>query len=207
MGWLDTIANAPGWAAGQINSLGSQAINWIGGNQGTANAQTDRGLTSGALAQGSPYMGANPYAGNYNQLINTLQGRANGQGPNLAGDAYNQAAANAQNEVASLARGNSPGAARAAIQQYGNIGQGLANGYATARNQEMVGATGQLGQALNGASNANFQTQQANQQAWLQILAQQLGLTKAQMGMKTNGQVLGDLIPGLGQASKVLGSS
>lgn len=67
-----------------------------------------------------------------------------------------------------------PGAARQAMIQQGRTGQGMAAGLATARTQEQLGAQGALTQALGARD-------QLNQGAYLNVLAQQLGLSEAQL--------------------------
>lgn len=182
------------------NDIGS-AYNWLASNKGNSNAQTDRDTINPYLQQGNPYVGAqSPQAGNYGALVNMLMQRAQGGGPSIAGDAYNQAAADQQGRLLTMSHGGSPGAARAAVQQMGNIGQGLSQGYASARNQEMVGATGQLTGAINSADASQLNRDKANQEAWLQMLMQRLGLTRGEMSGKTNMDILGGIGQGVGQA-------
>lgn len=187
------------------NGVGSTVggtFDWLGQNKGDQQAGPDREFLNRFMAQGNPYMqGQSPQAGNQSALIQMLQQAANGQGPSLAGDAYRQASEQAMNNALAMSHGASAGSARAATNQLGNINQGLANGLATARNQEIVGARGQLGGAINMADQSQMARDKANQDAWLQLMMQRLGLTRQQMQGKTNGDVLGGLVQGAGQAA------
>lgn len=132
--------------------------------------QDDRNRLGGMLEYRDPYAGAE-WAG----LIGQLQERAAGRGPSIAGDAYKQASQDTTASIGSIAAGSgSPAAARQAVLQQGRVGQGLAQGYASARNQEMVGAQSALAGALS-------QRDQLNQNAYLDILAKQLGLSRDQL--------------------------
>ncbi len=110
-------------------------------------------------------IGANPYQGGWDTLIQQLQQQSNGQGPSLAGDAYKQANAQGMNNILSMSRGGSAGAVRQGQQQMGRMQQGMAFGYANARLQEQLAARAQLQGALGGAGQAWFQPQQANMAA------------------------------------------
>ena len=132
--------------------------------------QQDRDRLGGMLTGQSPFAGSE-----WGALIGQLQQRASGAGPSLAGDAYRSAAMDTQNSLGSMARGaGTASAARRAMLEQGRVGQGMAQGYASARNQEMVGAQ----QVLSGALQSR---DQLNQGAYLNILAQQLGLNDAQL--------------------------
>lgn len=117
-----------------------------------------------------------PFASNdWDALITQLQGRANGTGPSLAGMAYNTGAQTTTNALASMSRGSaSPAAAREALIQQGRVGQGQAAGYAQAQVQEQQAAQSALQGALGSRD-------QLNQQAYLNILAAQLGLSEGQL--------------------------
>lgn len=145
--------------------------------------EEDRTRLQGYLDQGQgPYMGGSPYAGGFSALVKQLQDRAAGNGPSIAGDAWNAANQQAMSTQMGMATGGrSAGAARQAATNIGNIQGGMATGYASARNQEMIGAQGALQGALTAGDQADFNRQRANQTAWLDVLAQQLGLTKAQL--------------------------
>lgn len=202
MGFGDYLSNVYNNTANDIGG----AYGWLTGNKGDAAAKDDRSYLNGFMDQGNPYISARgPQQGNYNSLIQMLQARANGSGPSIAGDAYKQAAADNQSRLQTMSYGSSPGAARAAVQQMGNVGQGLAQGYGAARNSEMVGATGQLTGAIGAADQSQLARDRANQEAWLQMMMQRLGLTKAQMGGKTNMDILGGLIKGGGEAAAMPG--
>lgn len=193
-----------GYAAGAVPGFmqsGTEGVgniwDWLNGKAQDPNVQKDRDYTQGFLNQGNPYIKDNPYAGGFDSLIKQLQDQSKGIGPSLAGQAYNAGNQNAMAGQLAMAHGSgSAGAGRMAAQNLGNIQQGQAQGYAQARTGEQLGAMSQLGGALNSASQNNFQFQHANQQAWLDMLMQQLGLTRAGMGQKTNMDMLGGLIQG-----------
>jgi hypothetical protein len=195
-GWL---SNAVGSAGSGMRGIGNgmeAGFNWLGGNQGTGKLGDDRYFTYKQLAGGSPYIdNQSPYAGQYGQLITMLQNRAQGIGPSVAGDAYKTASTDAMSRAATLSNSGNAGATRLALQQMGNQEQGLAQGYATARNQEMVGATGQLSSTLNSADSSQLLRDKANQEAWLQMLKDiyQGDSTTAQTS-KNNGDEIGSII-------------
>lgn len=109
------------------------------------------------IGQGQPYLDP--------ATMKLLQDRAMGNGPSVAGDAFKNASQLGMAQQLAMSRSaGSAGAGRMAAQNMGNMNQGMANGYATARNQEMQGATGQL-----------LGAQQGNQQAWLELLRQMMG--------------------------------
>lgn len=186
-----------GGAYGQVANGVGGAYDWLNSNKGSAAADQDRAFLAPWLKQNNGYISSTssqqPQA---NALVSMLMDRANGVGPSVAGDAYNQASANAMNNAIALSHGNSAGASRAALQQIGNVNQGLAQGYASARNQEMSTAAGQAGAAITGADNLQLQRDKANQQAWLQMLDEKTGLTKSQIGAKdpTNGSQIGSYV-------------
>lgn len=185
--------------------------NWLGGNQGTQNLQKNRGALAPYLNAGNPYINPqDPQAGNYKQLnqqgysslIQMLQARAAGQGPSVAGDAYNNASTNAMQNMMTMSNSGNESQARQAMQQMGNVNQGLAQGYASARNQEMQGATGQLGSVLgqygttlNQQDSSQLLRDKANQDAWLQMLKDQFGSDEAMANSsKNNGDMIGSII-------------
>lgn len=132
--------------------------------------QQDRDRLGGLLNGQSPFAGSE-----WGGLIQQLQQRASGQGPSIAGDAYRSAQMDTQASLGSLSRGSaSPGAARQAMMQQGRVGQGMAQGYGAARNQEMIGAQSGLQSALGARD-------QLNSGAYMNILAQQLGLSEQQL--------------------------
>lgn len=124
----------------------------------------------------APQIGANPYQGGWDSLISQLQMQGNGEGPSLAGNAYKQAQQTGMQNMLSMSRGGSAGAARGGQMAMGRMNQGMAQGYSNARLQEQMMARQQLQAALAGAGNAWFQPQQANLQA--------------QLGTQSNGQQL-----------------
>lgn len=132
--------------------------------------QQDRDRLMGLLGGRSPFAGDE-----WGALIGQLQQRASGQGPSLAEMDYRRAAQDTVAALGSLSRGSAtPGAARAAMIQQGRIGQGMAAGLAQARTAEQMAAQ----QALTGALGAR---DQLNQNAYLNVLAQQLGLSMGQL--------------------------
>lgn len=177
--------------------------------------QEDRDRLQGMLDGHSPYVngaatsqggqvGQDPWQSGWASLIQQLQDQAAGRGPSLAVQQYQRASGDAMAQQTALARGGrTAGGARQAAQNLGAVQQGMASGSAMARTQEQMGAIGQLGGALSGAGNAQYQrdalqaqlAQQnnqfnasaqnqvnaQNQAAYLNILAQQLGLSASQL--------------------------
>jgi hypothetical protein len=134
-----------------------------------------------------PQIGPNPYQGDWNGLISQLQQQASGQGPSLAGNAYNQASQDSMRQSQAMFRGGSAGAARAGAAQMGQNQQGLQAGYANARLAEQMAARSQLQGALSGAGNAWFAPQQSN--------------LAATMGTPTNMQTLLSFLQNAGAAA------
>lgn len=149
-------------------------------------------------------VGQDPYRGDWSSLIAQLQAQARGEGPSLAEQQYRAAQQDTVSALTSQGRASgSAGAGRMAAQRIGQAGQGLAQGVAQARTAEQMGAYGMLTGALTGGSNSAFQREglnaqlgqsannlnaqlqaganQSNQQAWLTMLGQQLGLSEAQL--------------------------
>lgn len=142
------------------------------------NYEQNRAQLGGYLGQGGrgPYVGQNKYQGGWDSLIQQLQ-----SAPSLAAQQYRQASQDSQAAIGGLARGsNRPGAQRAAMVQQAKVGQGMAGGSATAMMEEQASNRQQLGGALAGAGQAQWQRDQANQQAWQQMLQQQFGLDQNQ---------------------------
>lgn len=144
-----------------------------GTNLGNANLpyfQQDRDRLQGLLN------GRNPFAsGDWDSVIASLKDRAMGNGMSQAGMAFQKASQEGVNNLASLSQGSAnPEMARTALIQQGRMGQGLAAGYAQAQMAEQAQNSGLLNQALTGRD-------QLNQNAYLQILQQQLGLSQQQL--------------------------
>lgn len=158
------------------------------------------GLTPAGYHQPSPYLpnyqqhneqlqtllnGQNPFAsGGWDTLIGQLQQRANGApGTSMAEQQYRQAQGDSSAQLSGMAHGgNSPAAFRQAAIEQGRIGQGLSQGLATQGLAERNSAQQQLQGAMGTRD-------QLNQNAYLNILAQQLGLSKDQMAaLIANGQ-------------------
>jgi hypothetical protein len=156
--------------------------------------QEDRDRLGGMLDGKSPYAGSE-----WGSLISQLQDRASGKGPSVAGDAYKQASQDSMNQLSSMSQNSSnPAAVRQAQLQAGHINQGMAQGYAGARNQEMLGAQNQLSSAL-GTRDA------MNQNAYMGILGKQLGLSQDQLKANMSNQQYAYLMQQLrlqGQASQ-----
>lgn len=221
MGWFDDLTDVGSWAinpgGGITNMLTNGAVaggidkgenalangfQYMTTTPGQKLANDDRQMLMNQMGSGSPYLVNSQQTGNWNGLIKQLQQQSNGQGPSLAGDAYNNASNNAMSQAIAMSHGSTAGAARAGMNQLGNVQAGMANGLANARNQEIMGARSQLGGAINGAEQTDLARQKANQDAWLQLLNQQMGLTKAQMGLPTPMQQLGPVIQGAGNIAK-----
>lgn len=132
---------------------------------------------------GSLLQGQSAFAGQeWGSLINQLQARASGLGPSIAGNAYKQASQDSMNGLKSLAQNSSsPGAVRQAMLQAGHMQQGLAQGYSAAALQEQQANQSALGQALAARD-------QINSNAYQNILSQQLGLSRSQLGAMQGNQ-------------------
>lgn len=138
----------------------------------TAEDQANAAMQNGA---GYNYIGSSPYKGSWDALINQLRQQASGAGPSLAVMQYQKANQQAMSNQLAMARSQgSPGAAYQASNNMGRIDEGMAQGSAQMRLQEQMAAQAQLANALGTVSGQDLQRQQANQQAYLQILAEQL---------------------------------
>lgn len=128
--------------------------------------EEDRSRLGGMLQGQSPFASKD-----WGGLISQLQARASGQGPSVAQMQYQQAMGNANNQLSGMAHGGgSPAAFRQAAIEQGRTGQGLAQGSALARTQEMQAAQGSLQGALGTRDTINSS-------AYQNILQQQLGLS------------------------------
>jgi hypothetical protein len=132
---------------------------------------------------GSMLQGQSAFAGQeWGSLISQLQARASGGGPSVAGNAYKQASQDSMSQLTSMSRNSSsPGAVRQAQLQAGHIQQGLAQGYSAAALQEQQANQGALTQALS-ARDA------INSSAYQNILSQQLGLSRGEVGALAGNQ-------------------
>ncbi len=201
---LGSVAGPYGAVVGGVVGGG---LGLLSGNDQNAAQQTagaiqnlpwdqNRAQIQGLLAGGSPWqsgsqVGANQYGGGINSLISQLQAQSQGRGPSVGQDAYRAASQDSMAQQAALSRvGGAAGARQAGINQ-GRIQQGMAQGLSAARTQEQLGAMGQLGSVYNMASNQDFQrdalnaqlraqAQQGNQSAYLNLIAQQMGITVEQ---------------------------
>lgn len=160
----------------------------------------DRGFLQENMAGGNPYLGANPYTGNWGSLITQLQAQAEGRGPSLAEGDYRRAAAGGRNFTLAASRGGSAAGARRAAMSLGAQNQGLAAGLAQARTGERIGASQALGSVLGAADQAQFARDQANQGAWLEMLRGRLGLTAEQIRALSNKPSNLDRLLGVGTA-------
>lgn len=120
--------------------------------------------------------GRSPFASQeWGGLIQQLKSQAQGLGPSVAQQAYGQAAQDTNAALSAQVAGTAnPANARTALIQRGRTGQGMAQGLAQARTQEQLGAQSALAQALGARD-------QMNQNAYLQVLGAQLGLSEAQL--------------------------
>lgn len=200
-----------------VGDFVGDAYGWLSSNKGDTQANKDRDeILNPFLNRGNPYintqMQPGQQQGNYNALISMLTQRANGQGPSLAMDAYRTASDNAMAQQMALGNSGNPAAARQAAMNLGNIQQGMASGLSNARNQEMVSAAGQLGGAIGAADQSllardqmGYNRERANQEAWLELMRQRMGLTKGQMQGKSNMDQVGGIGQGIGQMLAFLG--
>lgn len=125
---------------------------------------------------GDQLAGRSPFAsGGWDPAINRLEGMASGTAPSLAEMQYRSASMDTTSALSSMARGSaSPAAARQAMIQQGRVGQGMAAGVAQARTNEQMQANNALIQALGSRD-------QLNQNAYLDMLAAKLGLSRAEL--------------------------
>ena len=129
--------------------------------------------------QGSPYQQQSSYTQDWRSLINQLQ-NGNPAGSVAAGQ-YRQTLQDTGAQASAMSRGSvRPGAGRAAMNMQAQNAQGLAAGSAQAFAQEAAQNQAQLGSAIQGATQAEAQVNRANQDAWMQMMAQRLGLNQAQ---------------------------
>ena len=202
---------APGIKAGQagVDAAGGYGAigQWLGqGGQPPLNQQDlpyfqeDRDRLGGMLGGRSAFVNdqiTNPYGGDFRALIGQLQQQA-GPGGNdvFSSQAMQNYQAGNQRGMANqlaMARSGGPGvspalAGRQAAMGMGRLNQGLSQGMTAARTQERLGAQGALAGVLGGAANADqgYQglqatQQRSNQQAFLDLLGKQLGLSEGQM--------------------------
>lgn len=203
--WEKQYGQGSGYVTGAVSGVGEiigDNWNWLTGNQGTSNIQADRQWLAPYMQRGGPYINPNSqYQGQYGALIQQLTNRANGAGPSLAGDAYNQAAAEGMQRAMAMSNSGNPGGARAGLQQIGAANQGMASGYANARNQEMLGAQGQLGTTINMADASQLSRDKMNQEAWLRMLQEQYGNDRSlAQNSKNNGDMVGSIGKGFAAA-------
>lgn len=182
MSWYDSIPFSGIFGGNPVQNTSS--VQGIGAGQNTDSNggtnlsalnlpyfQQDRNQIQSQLAGQSPFASQN-----WNGLINQLQTRANGQN-SLAQQNYNMANQSTINSIGSLARGTgSPGAAQSAMQQQANVGQGQAAGLALAGTQEQQADQQALSSALSNRD-------QLNQNAYTNLLNQQMGLSVNQGNM------------------------
>lgn len=188
--------------SGDLDGLGQ----WLtGGGKPPINQQDlpyfqeDRDRIGGMLGGRSAFVNdqiTNPYGQDFRSLISQLQQQAGPGGDqfnSLAmqqyGAMHNRGLAAQMAMARSAAPGTSPAlAGRQASMAQGRMNQGLAAGMAEARTKERLGAQGALAGVLGGAAQADqgYQglaatQQRSNQQAFLDLLAKQLGLSEGQM--------------------------
>lgn len=178
-GWDDAGKDAAtGAVAGAAFGPYGAAIGGVAGglygyfSGGDAQDAADQAMKNG---QQYNYLGASPYKGAWNDLISQLRQQVNGAGPSLAQMQYQKANQDAMANQLALSRANrAPGAAYQAAGNMGQINQGMALGSAQLRLREQMAARQQLTGALMGAGGQDLARDQANQNAYLQILAAQL---------------------------------
>jgi hypothetical protein len=137
-------------------------------------------MIAGQMAQGNPYQKQSSYTGDWRNLISQLQHGVNGVN-SVANQQYQQAVQQGQAAMGSMARGSArPGMAQMAMGRQADATQGLAAGSALARSQEQAQQQSMLGSAIQGAGQMEAQVNQANQQAWMTLLGQRLGLNAQQ---------------------------
>jgi hypothetical protein len=167
--------------AGEI--AGGGAVPMSGVNLPYFNQQY--GQIQGLMAGQSPWT-QNTYGGQWSGLIGQLQQQANGAGPgggpSPAEQAYNQALGNSNAQLSSMAQGSAnPDLARQAMLQQGQAAQGQTAGLAQAQTQYQLGSQQALASALGQAGSQSLQQQGMNQQTYMGMLGQQLGLSEAQL--------------------------
>lgn len=138
-------------------------------------------------------LGADPRAGEINANLARQLAMAEGRGPSLAEQQYRTAQQENVAAQASLAAGGRGAQGqRFAAQNIARSQAGLASGVAEARTREQMAAQSAYNQSIQSAQGADAeraalnaqlqqQTGQANQQAYMTLLAQQLGLSEAEL--------------------------
>lgn len=119
------------------------------------------------------------YQEQFDEYLRGLQDMAAGRGESLAEQQFKAASGQAQQQIAAQAasgRGNAGQAQRMATQAQSQIGQGLAQGSATARLQEQMAAQQQLGGAIAQGDASTL----AHQQMWLENMKAKMGLSTEQ---------------------------
>lgn len=118
------------------------------------------------MGQGGPYQQKSSYTGGWNDLISRI-----GSGPSVAAMQYQNAVQQGQAGVASMARGSvRPGMAREALNRQADMTQGLAQGSSMAAAQEQESRNQQMNSALQNATMAENRVNEANQNAWQNLL-------------------------------------
>lgn len=138
-------------------------------------------------------MADDPRRGDIDANLARQLAMAEGRGPSLAAQQYRSAQQENVAAQASLAAGGRGAQGqRFAAQNIGRSQAGLASGVAEARTREQMAAQGAYNQSLQSAQQADNernalnaqlqqQTNQGNQEAYLQLLAAQLGLSEAEL--------------------------
>jgi hypothetical protein len=177
-------------------ALGRGATAVMGGDLAAYDAETARRAEANRPKYG-PYaeaaqMGADQRAGEINANLARQLALAEGRGPSLAAQQYRSAQQEGVNASASIAAGRGAAAQRLAAQNIARSNAGLAAGVTEARTREQLGHQTAYNQALQSAQKMdadrealNVQLQQqtaaANQQAYLDLLAKQLGLSVGEL--------------------------
>lgn len=189
------------WNPSNYGGSMTDITEWAGQQQGATALpyfEQDRARLQGMLDRSGPYgevvqAGPDQYRGSVDENLRYQRALARGEGPSLAEQSFRSASAQGLANARSLAAGGRGAqGARFAAANIGRQQAGMAAGLAEARTREMLGAQSAYNQALQGAQASAYgrdalnaqlrqQTGLANQQAYLDILAKQLGLSRDQL--------------------------
>ncbi len=178
-----------------VGALAGGAIGLFSGSGESENEQMQRKMMMDYYAQiGQRGMdqtgpaGQSAYSGfrqNQTGLVNRLEAMANGQGPSLAKQQFEQATdrnMRGQQAMAASGRGG-PLSQLTAANNMGMLGANAAQGSALARTNEQMQAIGQLGGVINQGRGADEQTNMFNTNQSNQFQLQNLDARLRQMGM------------------------
>lgn len=151
------------------------------------------GIGKGPMAQAGP-AAQSAYSGfraNQTGLINRLEAMANGQGPSLARQQFEQATdrnMRGQQAMAASGRGG-PLSQLTAANNMAMLGANAAQGSALARTNEQMQAIGQLGGVIAQGRGADEQTNMFNAESKNQMAIQNLRARLDQMGLDQNAKL------------------